>query len=94
MVNNNQFNENEISKSPDLENNENSLLSLVTRSYQAKKLTEALDYLTKLTTYFPHKPEYFSGMAIIQKELGNYKEAEKNYNKALEINPGFYERLL
>jgi tetratricopeptide (TPR) repeat protein len=91
MLNHQLLNKNEILNYSHFENNENRLLFLVNKSCQEKKFTEALYYLTKLTTNFPRKPEYFSGMAIIQKKLGDYKEAEKNYKKAVEIDPKLSE---
>jgi tetratricopeptide (TPR) repeat protein len=75
----------------DIENDERGLLFLVNKNYQEKNFTVALKYLIKLTTIFPNKAEYFSGMAIIQKIMGNYVEAEENYKKSIEIDPGLYE---
>ena len=82
---------NVIPNSTDFENDELSLLALVNKNYQEKNFTGALNYLTKLTITFPNKPEYFSGMAIIQKIMGDYLEAEKNYKKSIEIDPRLYE---
>lgn len=91
MVNDKPLNEQENSGSQDFGSDESSLLALANNSYQRKNFTEALHYLSMLTANFPDKPEYFSGMAIIQKKLGYYQEAEKNYKKAIEINPNLFE---
>jgi Flp pilus assembly protein TadD len=91
MVTIQHHNDKEISNSSGLENDENSLLFLANKSYQEKRFADALNYLKKLVINFPQKPEYISGLAIIQKNLGDYKEAEINYRKALEINPGLFE---
>jgi tetratricopeptide (TPR) repeat protein len=91
MLNDRKFNENNIPNSMDFGNDENGLLFLANKNYREKKFTEALYYLTKLTSINPYKAEYFSGKAIIQKNIGDYKEAEINYKLALEINPELYE---
>lgn len=70
---------------------EGNLLALANSSFNMKKFLEAGQYLQKLIRDYQPKSEYFSALAIVWKKVGNNTEAEKNYLKAIELNPVLWE---
>jgi len=70
---------------------EQNLLTLVKRSFIENKFLEAGKYLQKLIRDYPAKPEYYSALAIVWKNVGSIAEAEENYLKAIDLNPGLWE---
>jgi len=70
---------------------ENYYLLLAAKCFNGKNYIEAEKYLKELIKFFHPKPEYYSGLAVIQKKTGKFKEAEENYKNALLVNPAFFE---
>ena len=63
--------------------------TLQTRAFiylQDKNTKKAEDILQKMVVNFPNNPSVFSGLAVNAEYDGNYEEAKKLYQKALELN--------
>ncbi len=59
--------------------------------FEEEKFSETCRQIQKPESYFQLKPEDYSARAINLKKSGNTAEAEKNYLKAIELNPEFWQ---
>lgn len=53
-----------------------------------KQLARAEEYLKRVLKRKPNEAAVYNNLAMIQTALGNFKEAKKNVDKALELIPG------
>jgi len=60
--------------------------------YQVYKYEQAIELLLKCLKEDPQFLEAYLALAQVYAEKNNLSEAEKNYRKALEINPSFFPR--
>jgi len=79
-MNNNQKNiENQISNLIKIINNGN--------------LVHALKLAEKLSKVYKNIPIIFNLYGIIQYKLNNFEESVENFNKAIQLNPNFFEAM-
>lgn len=51
--------------------------------------TQSINEFEKALHYYPYYHQAYCNIGLCYENLGEFKEAEKNYRKALEINPQF-----
>ncbi len=56
-------------------------------AHQAKKSTDAINFLREALNLSPHNAQYWQSLAAVQMTMGDYGAAVESYTQAIQINP-------